>query len=158
MTEKQPNGDPTIVIVGAGPRGLSVLERLVTIGSAIDAPGSNLVVEIVDPYEFGAGRIWRSDQSGALLMNTVIGQITIFGHDPAEPEEDAGPSFWEWLEESSDPEHTELAPNGYAPRRVYGQYLADAFRQVLDRAPEWVRINRSATRSCGSTKRMGDTR
>ena len=109
MTEKQPNGDPTIVIVGAGPRGLSVLERLVTIGSAIDAPGSNLVVEIVDPYEFGAGRIWRSDQSGALLMNTVIGQITIFGHDPAEPEEDAGPSFWEWLQESSDPEHTELA-------------------------------------------------
>ncbi|MEK6227940.1 MAG: FAD/NAD(P)-binding protein, partial [Actinomycetota bacterium] len=106
MTHKPPNVDPTIVVVGAGPRGLSVLERLVTIASTIDAPRSDLVVEIVDPYEPGAGRIWRSEQSGALLMNTVIGQITIFGHDPAEPEEDAGPSFWEWLQESPDPEHT----------------------------------------------------
>ncbi len=140
MTDKLANADPTIVIVGAGPRGLSVLERLVTIASTIDAPASNLLVEIVDPYEPGAGRIWRSDQSGALLMNTVIGQITIFGHDPEEPEEDAGPSFWQWLEEKADPEHGDLAPNGYSPRRVYGQYLADAFRQVLDRVPEWVRV------------------
>jgi hypothetical protein len=132
--------DPTIVIVGAGPRGLSVFERLVTIASTIESPTSNIVVQIVDPYEPGAGRIWRSEQSGALLMNTVIGQITIFGHDPAEPEEDAGPSFWEWLQQSSDPEHRELAANGFASRRVYGQYLAAAFRQVLARSPEWLRI------------------
>ncbi len=135
-----PGEEPRLVIVGAGPRGLSVLERLVTIGSTMDPPASNLVVEIVDPYEPGAGRIWRGDQSSALLMNTVIGQITIFGHDPAEPEEDAGPSFAEWLEESSDPEIVALPSNGYAPRRVYGLYLADAFRQVLARAPEWMRI------------------
>lgn len=140
MTHNLPHGDPTIVIVGAGPRGLSVLERLVTIGSTIDAPPSKLVIEIVDPYEPGAGRIWRSDQSGALLMNTVIGQITIFGHDPADPEEDAGPSFYEWLQASPDPEHNALKANGYAPRRVYGQYLSDAFRHVLGQAPEWMRI------------------
>lgn len=140
MTQNLPNVDPTIVIVGAGPRGLSVLERLVTIGSTIGTPPSNLTVEIVDPYEPGAGRIWRSDQSGALLMNTVIGQITIFGHDPAEPEEDAGPSFHEWLQGQTDPELLALEENGYAPRRVYGMYLADAFRRVLSRAPEWMRI------------------
>jgi uncharacterized NAD(P)/FAD-binding protein YdhS len=117
MTPKLPNVDPTILIAGAGPRGLSVLERLVTIGGTIESPPSGLTVEIVDPYEPGAGRIWRSDQSGALLMNTVIGQITIFGHDPAEPEEDAGPSFWEWLQEQTDPELLALEANGYAPRR-----------------------------------------
>jgi methylaspartate mutase epsilon subunit len=140
MTQNLPNVDPTIVIVGAGPRGLSVLERLVTIGSTIAAPPSNLTVEIVDPYEPGAGRIWRSDQSGALLMNTVIGQITIFGHDPAEPEEDAGPSFYEWLQEQTDPELLALEENGYAPRRVYGMYLAHAFKHVLSKAPEWMRV------------------
>jgi hypothetical protein len=143
MTENGSTPDPTIVLVGAGPRGLSVLERLVTIAGTIPAPeGRTLTVEIVDPYEPGAGRIWRSGQSGALLMNTVIGQITIFGHDPMEPEEDAGPSFQEWLQASHDPESVELGENsnGYSPRRVYGQYLADAFRQVLDRAPEWVHV------------------
>jgi methylaspartate mutase epsilon subunit len=140
MTQKLPNVDPTIVIAGAGPRGLSVLERLVTIAGTVDAPPSHLTVEIVDPYEPGAGRIWRGDQSGALLMNTVIGQITIFGHDPAEPEEDAGPSFYEWLQDSGDPELMALPRNGYAPRRVYGLYLSAAFKQVLARAPEWVRI------------------
>jgi len=138
MTTQNP--DPTIVIVGAGPRGLSVLERMTTIASTIPAPPSHLTVEIVDPYEPGPGRIWRSDQSDALLMNTVIGQITIFGHDPAEPEEDAGPSFWEWLQASTDPRLADLTTNGYAPRRVYGQYLADAFRLVLDRSPEWLHI------------------
>jgi methylaspartate mutase epsilon subunit len=135
-----PGDEPRIVIVGAGPRGLSVLERLVTIASTMDTPTSNLVVEIVDPYEPGAGRIWRSEQSGALLMNTVIGQITIFGHDPAEPEEDAGPSFYEFLQETDVPELTELPSNGYAPRRVYGMYLSAAFRQVLERAPDWMII------------------
>ncbi len=132
--------DPTIIIVGAGPRGLSILERLVTIASTMPGPPSNVIVQIVDPYEHGAGRIWRSEQSPALLMNTVIGQITIFGHDPAEPEEDAGPSFYNWLQQSPDPEHQALPPNGYAPRRLYGQYLAAAFRQVLRRSPDWLRI------------------
>lgn len=137
------NDAPTLLVVGAGPRGLSVLERLVTIGSTIVGPGDQtLTVEIVDPYEWGAGRIWRSEQSGALLMNTVIGQITIFGHDPEEPERDAGPSFQEWLQASPDPEHQELSTdaNSYSPRRIYGQYLNDAFRQVLERAPEWMNV------------------
>lgn len=140
MTQNLPNVDPTIVIVGAGPRGLSVLERLVTIGGTIETPPASLTVEIVDPYEPGAGRIWRPDQSGALLMNTVIGQITIFGHDPAEPEEDAGPSFYEWLQDQPDEELRALEPNGYAPRRVYGMYLNAAFKHVLSKVPEWMQV------------------
>ena len=134
---------PTIVIVGAGPRGLSVLERLVTIGGTIDRPGDqNLVVEVVDQFEHGAGRIWRPDQSGALLMNTVIGQITIFGHEPDEPEKDAGPSFYEWIQTSEHADNPDInTPNGYAPRRVYGQYLRDSFQHVLRRAPDWMRVS-----------------
>jgi len=142
MTSHQPTDGPTIAVVGAGPRGLSVLERLVTIARIAHPPaGTALTVDIVDPFDPGAGRIWRSEQSGALLMNTVIGQITIFGYDPEDPERDAGPSFLEWLQASGDPDHAGLGANDYAPRRVYGQYLADAFDRVVARAPQWVRIN-----------------
>jgi hypothetical protein len=130
-----------IVIIGAGPRGLSVLERIVTIGRSMEAPAdATLTVEIIDPYRPGPGRIWRTDQSGALRMNTVIGQITIFGHDPENPENDAGPSFIEWLQTSEHPGHAELEPNDYAPRRVYGEYLAYSFEHVLTLTPPWMKI------------------
>jgi methylaspartate mutase epsilon subunit len=141
MTENPINSDKKIVIVGAGPRGLSVLERIVTIARSMDAPpGAKLTVEVVDPYRPGPGRIWRTDQSGALRMNTVIGQITIFGHDPEEPEQDAGPSFLEWLQGSEHPGHAELDANDYAPRRVYGEYLEFSFKHVFALAPAWVKL------------------
>ena len=75
-------------------------------------------------------------------MNTVIGQITIFGHEPDEPEKDAGPSFYEWVQTSEHADNPDInTPNGYAPRRVYGQYLRDAFQHVLTRAPDWMRVS-----------------
>src|SRR4051794_39615665 len=150
--------DPTIVIVGAGPRGLSVLGRLRTIRSTKPAPeGRSLTGGIVDPNEPGAGGIWRKGQSGALLMNTVLGPITTFGHEPDEPEEDAGPSFQEWLQASTDPELVELGQdvNGYSPRRIYGGYLADAFRQVLARVPDWIHVQQIQDEA-GENEAVGD--
>jgi hypothetical protein len=132
----------TIAIVGAGPRGLSLLERLVALARTLDRrPPSPLVVELIDPYEPGAGRIWRTDQSEALLMNTVIRQITIFGPDPEAPGRETGPSFLEWLEARPRPASRPLAPDDYAPRRVYGEYLRDAYREILERAPEWMLVD-----------------
>jgi hypothetical protein len=141
MMETLTNGDRRIVIVGQGPRGLSVLERIVAIARTMTPPAyGTLTIDIIDPYRPGPGRIWRTDQSGALRMNTVIGQITIFGHDPAEPEHDAGPSFVEFLERSNHQGHGELAPNDYAPRRVYGEYLAHAFEHICAHTPSWVKV------------------
>ena len=57
-----------IVIIGAGPRGLSVVERLAA--HAAVRPGKNLDVHLVDPFPPGAGHVWRSDQSRLFLMNT----------------------------------------------------------------------------------------
>lgn len=61
------------VIIGAGPRGTSVLERLLANWAANageHAPGASLHVDIVDPYPAGPGRVWRPDQSRLFLMNT----------------------------------------------------------------------------------------
>mgnify|MGYP003791500851 CR=1 FL=1 len=62
-------------IIGAGPRGLTVLERLVAHSTDPDVP---LRVHVVDPFPPGAGRVWRTDQSPHLLMNTVLEEQTVF--------------------------------------------------------------------------------
>ncbi|MFC4032436.1 FAD/NAD(P)-binding protein [Streptomyces polygonati] len=92
-----PAVDLVVCLVGAGPRGLSVLERLCA--HERKSPSCSwLTVHVVDPAEPGAGSVWRTDQSRHLLMNTVASQITVFTDDrvsidgPIEP----GPSLYEW--------------------------------------------------------------
>jgi hypothetical protein len=131
--------DPrTVGVIGVGPRGLSVLERLVAVAHTIDgAPETPLVVDAIDSHAPGAGRIWRPSQSGVLLMNTVVGQITIFGPDLADPRRSTGPAFLEWLRARG---AGSWGPDDYAPRRLYGEYLVDAMRRIVARAPSWMSI------------------
>ncbi|MDY0812926.1 FAD/NAD(P)-binding protein [Kitasatospora purpeofusca] len=94
-----------ICVIGAGPRGLSVLERLCA-NERSSPSGATVTVHVVDPAPPGAGRVWRTDQSRHLLMNTVASQITVYTDDsvridgPVEP----GPSLYEWAKS--------LAPEG----------------------------------------------
>jgi len=148
-----------ICIVGAGPRGLSVLERLCA-NARPNASGTCLVVHLVDPGTPGAGRVWRPEQSRHLLMNTVASQVTVFTDDsvridgPVEP----GPSLYEWArqlsllgveghdyDEETLAEARRLGPDSYPSRAFYGHYLNDCFRQILARAPGHVevRVHRS---------------
>ena len=71
--------DSTVAIIGVGPRGLSVLERIVALAAA-RWPDSRdpIAVHLIDPYPPGAGIVWRTDQPTSLLMNTTIGEQTIF--------------------------------------------------------------------------------
>ena len=51
-----------IAVVGSGPRGLSVLERLAArAAQAPDAPAARS--GLIDDVEVGCGRVWRTDQS-----------------------------------------------------------------------------------------------
>jgi len=65
-----------VVIVGAGPRGLGVLERITAV-YAERAPDWGLHVHLVDPGEPGQGT-HKSFQPEHLLTNTVAGQLTLF--------------------------------------------------------------------------------
>ncbi|MFJ8435160.1 FAD/NAD(P)-binding protein [Kitasatospora sp. NPDC094019] len=102
-----------ICVIGAGPRGLSVLERLCA-NERSRPSGATVTVHVVDPAPPGAGRVWRTDQSRHLLMNTVASQITVYTDDsvridgPVEP----GPSLYEWAKS--------LAPEG-SPDREPGR-------------------------------------
>ncbi len=123
-----------VCLVGAGPRGLSVLERLCA--NERKSPAHEAVtVHVVDPYAPGAGKVWRTDQSRLLLMNTVASQVTMFTDHTVTmdgPVEE-GPSLYEWAA-------GRLGPDDYPTRAFYGAYLEDVFRTVRDSAPAHLTV------------------
>ncbi|MEU6374357.1 FAD/NAD(P)-binding protein [Streptomyces sp. NPDC046909] len=145
-----------ICVVGAGPRGLSVLERLCA-NARGRRQGGPVVVHVVDPDRPGAGRVWRTDQSRHLLMNTVASQITLFTDASVRIEgpDEPGPSLYEWarfrtlmgpfegtedLDDTTVAEARDLGPDSYPSRALYGHYLEWAFERVVRRAPERVSV------------------
>ncbi|MDL5160038.1 FAD/NAD(P)-binding protein [Actinomycetospora termitidis] len=152
----------SVVIVGGGPRGTGVLERIVAgaPGHGVDAEHP-LDVHVVDPYPAGAGRIWRTKQSELLWMNSMAADVTMWTDDsvvcagPIIP----GPSLIEWAEEVRDA-HAEpegrvgeevraLRANTFSTRQLQSHYLADVFHRVLDLAPPGVRIHLHEERAAG---------
>ncbi|MER5867064.1 FAD/NAD(P)-binding protein [Kitasatospora sp. NPDC002040] len=143
MTETRMN----IALIGAGPRGLTVLERLCANERADPRPYP-LTVHLVDPNPPGAGGVWRTDQSPHLLMNTVSSQVTVFTDasvridGPIEP----GPSLYEWARSRPGAEAAALTgvadpqPDSYPTRAFYGAYLRAMFRRVSEQAPDHVTI------------------
>ena len=82
-----------VCIVGAGPRGLMILERI-----CANAGGAQVDVHVVDPYPAGPGRVWRTVQSSDLLMNTVASQVTVFTDETVVMSGRLvrGPSLYNW--------------------------------------------------------------
>ncbi|MDO5662226.1 MAG: FAD/NAD(P)-binding protein, partial [Brachybacterium sp.] len=91
-----------LVLVGAGPRGLGILERLAA--NAADHPelltGRRLQIDLVDPHMPGAGRIWRADGHELLLMNSRAADVTMFTDDSVAMDGPVreGPTLAEWAE------------------------------------------------------------
>nr|WP_067270766.1 FAD/NAD(P)-binding protein [Streptomyces jeddahensis] len=150
-----------VALVGAGPRGTSVLERLCASVCEL-LPGTRLTVHVVDPSPPGAGRVWRTAQPPELLMNTVASQVTLFTDDsvdcsgPIRP----GPSLYEWAAGRSTrgtggdlgdmdgrgPAYG-LGPDDYPTRACYGRYLEWVFGEVVRAAPPEVRVEVHAARA-----------
>ena len=138
----------SVAVVGAGPRGTSVLERLCASAPDLLPPGTRLTVHVVDPAPPGPGRVWRSAQSPELLMNTVASQVTLFTDasvdcaGPIRP----GPSLHEWAP-------AELGPDDYPTRAHYGRYLEWVFARTVREAPESVHVEPHTARAV----RLDDT-
>lgn len=132
----------SVALVGAGPRGTSVLERLCASAPELLPPGACLTVHVIDPAPPGPGRVWRTAQSAELLMNTVSSQVTLFTDDsvdcsgPIRP----GPSLFDWAAGA-------LGPDEYPTRAHYGRYLEWVFAKVVREAPPTVRVETYAARA-----------
>lgn len=66
-----------IAIVGSGPRGLAVLERIAARLQGLPHH-SRIDIYLIDSTEVGCGRIWRTDQDDLYRMNTVADEVTMF--------------------------------------------------------------------------------
>ncbi|QEM80235.1 FAD/NAD(P)-binding protein [Halomonas binhaiensis] len=110
-----------IAIIGSGPRGLSVLERLAAL-MLTQPPARRVMVYLIDSAPIGTGRIWRTDQPHHYVMNTVAEEVSSFSgpldDGPARP--GAGPSLAQWWS-AVDPAYP--GPNSYAPRAMHGEYM-----------------------------------
>ncbi|MFC4609924.1 FAD/NAD(P)-binding protein [Streptomyces maoxianensis] len=127
-----------MAVVGAGPRGTSVLERLCASAPEL-TPDTPLTIHLVDPAPPGPGRVWRTDQSAELLMNTVASQVTLFTDDSVACEGPirSGPSLYEWATGIAG---ETVGPDDYPTRACYGRYLEWAFSRAVASAPKSVTV------------------
>ncbi|MFJ9948002.1 FAD/NAD(P)-binding protein [Kitasatospora sp. NPDC091207] len=145
----------TLVIVGAGPRGTGLLERIAANAAELLPPDQPLEIHLVDPHPPGAGRIWRYDQSPLLRMNSMAEDVTMFTDErstidgPVRP----GPSLAEWAARSeefepyrevADPsvraELRTLAPTDFPTRRAQSAYLDWVFRRAVADLPPHITV------------------
>lgn len=137
-------------IVGLGSRGLSVLERIVSLSRHLR--GRRLRICIFEPNEPGTG-IHQTNQPDYLLLNTIAHQITMFPDRAAitdETEERLGPNLYEWCRGQgirigrdglpSKGDGRPVAPTDFLPRRVLGEYLTWFYREVTSALPTNVKI------------------
>jgi hypothetical protein len=148
----------TVAIIGAGPRGTSLLERLVA-NAAECAPDRTIAVHVIDPYPPGGGRVWRSQQSPLLWMNTTSDDCTMFTDETVECEGPvvSGPTLGEWAQKlaagslpsppgfrlapSTPAEATRMRDGWFTTRRTQSDYLSWVFWQSVKNGMPQVRVH-----------------
>ncbi|MEU3747562.1 MULTISPECIES: FAD/NAD(P)-binding protein [Streptomyces] len=137
-TDPRPTGPrPSIVVVGAGPRGTGFLERLAASLPELygDAP---LDVHLVDPHPPGPGRIWRTEQSPLLWMNSQAEDVTMFTDEtvrldgPVRP----GPTLADWAG---------IEGRTFPTRPQQGAYLRWVYERALAALPASVTVHEHRT-------------
>ncbi|XAS68471.1 FAD/NAD(P)-binding protein [Micrococcaceae bacterium Sec5.7] len=141
-------------LIGAGPRGTSVLERLLANQASAASSGATsgpLHIDVIDPYPAGPGHVWQPAQSRLYLMNTQSFYPTLIPEDPRLAAPIAGATFDQWrARQQQDPlpsltvdERAELAglgSRGFPSRALYGRYLRSTLDELLAQLPDGVTV------------------
>jgi hypothetical protein len=157
---RRPATERRVTVIGAGPRGLSVVERLAARSAA---SGTRVRIDVVDPFPPGPGHVWRTDQSPLYLMNTpsvfptVIADDGVLPVDPLEPLRNM--SFEQWrlavvagridLDPDDAAHLTRMTPRSYPDRRIYGVYLDWVLRTLRAGLPASVELSTHRAEAVG---------
>ncbi|MFD0028519.1 FAD/NAD(P)-binding protein [Streptomyces sp. NPDC055059] len=129
---------PSLVIVGAGPRGTGILERIAA--NAPEYAGLELDIHLVDPFPPGGGRVWRQAQSPLLWMNSQSQDVTMFTDDTVELDGPVlpGPALHEWAD---------LDGRAFADRQLQGAYLGWVYERSVAALPPGVTVRHHPRRA-----------
>ncbi|MFE5049492.1 FAD/NAD(P)-binding protein [Streptomyces sp. NPDC056637] len=129
---------PSLVIVGAGPRGTGILERIAA--NAPEYAGLELDIHLVDPFPPGGGRVWRQAQSSLLWMNSQSQDVTMFTDDTVELDGPVlpGPALHEWAD---------LDGRAFADRQLQGAYLRWVYERSVAALPPGVTVRHHPRRA-----------
>ena len=146
----------SVTIVGMGPRGLSVLERIAAIAGSRQLL---LDINLIEPGECGPG-VHTPRQPQHLLINTVASQVTMFPAAGAVQHAPlcATPSLTTWARQSGyrrfgDRYHrvegagVDITEADYLPRSMLGEYLAWSYQQVAAALPACVTLTHHRLRA-----------
>jgi len=137
-----------IAIVGSGPRGLSVLERI--IHHSRESLDLKVTILLFDKKDHGPG-CHNLDQSPHLLLNTAADQINIFPKD--EEIDQMQPrhtlTFDKWIQECVELGlHSDLITlkndsplDTYQPRALFGFYLKDMLASLIETKNQLLEVN-----------------
>ncbi|MFJ8661782.1 FAD/NAD(P)-binding protein [Streptomyces sp. NPDC093795] len=128
---------PSIVIVGAGPRGTGLLERLAANLPELYGEGP-LDVHLVDPHPPGPGRVWRTGQSPLLWMNSRAEDVTMFTDETVDLEGPVrpGPTLAAWAG---------IDGGTFPTRTQQGAYLRWVYERARASLPASVTVHEHRT-------------
>ncbi|MEU1089165.1 FAD/NAD(P)-binding protein [Streptomyces sp. NPDC005892] len=151
---------PSLVVIGAGPRGTGLIERIAANATELYA-GEPLDIHLVDPHPAGGGRIWRHDQSPLLWMNSMAEDVTVFTDETVRQEGPVrpGPALDAWAREvragriTIDAEPAVLAEihalsgQDFPTRRLQSTYLRWFYEESAAALPAGITVHEHPTRA-----------
>ncbi|WP_374359482.1 FAD/NAD(P)-binding protein [Pseudoduganella danionis] len=152
----------SVAIIGMGPRGLSVLERLAAL---CGHTGLALDITVIEPGPCGAG-VHDPEQSRHLLINTLASQVTLFplAGSVRYATVCSAPSLTDWARQQGyrryddggyamhgDSGHaagSSISDGDYLPRGLLGAYLCWAYAQLAAALPACATLRRHRASAC----------
>ena len=154
-------------LIGAGPRGTSVLERLLANWAPARRPDATLHIDVVDPYPAGPGHVWQPGQSRLYLMNTQSFYPTVIPEDPELAAPLAGDDLRPLAGTAAAAAPARRSPPRNAPnsrvlgsadfpsRALYGRYLRSTLDELLARLPAGVSVEFHETTAASAVRPGG---
>lgn len=140
----------TICLIGLGPWGLCVLERIISRAHQQRLQQARIMLHVIEPGDPGVG-VHTRDLPDYILLNTICSQVSMFveDHFPGIPSPRTGPNLLEWarargyrLQEGGyavvQDQGREISPEDFLPRRLLGEYLSWFYQWLLTNIPSSV--------------------